>query len=98
MRRSLPIALAFLVALSVTHSLAAEQPKQPTESVEKQGEPADKKKDPFAWRSMFDGKSLDGWQGNTDGYQATDGILVCTKQGGRMQTAKSYGNTLQSLP
>ncbi len=42
--------------------------------------------------SLFDGKSLDGWQGDTAGYQAVDGVLVCTKQGGRLQTVKPYGN------
>jgi hypothetical protein len=42
--------------------------------------------------SLFDGTSLDGWQGDTQGYQAADGVLVCTQQGGGLRTAKSYGN------
>jgi hypothetical protein len=42
--------------------------------------------------SIFDGKTLDGWQGDTSGYEAKDGVLVCTKQGGRLQMEKQYGN------
>ena len=32
--------------------------------------------------AIFDGKSLDGWQGSTKGYQAKDGVLICPKKGG----------------
>ncbi len=42
--------------------------------------------------SLFDGQTLDGWQGDTEGYQAKDGVLVCTKQGGGLRTKDSYGN------
>ena len=27
--------------------------------------------------SLFNGVDLKGWVGNTDGYKATDGVLVC---------------------
>ena len=43
-------------------------------------------------RALFDGKSLDGWQGDTAGYEAQDGVLVCTKAGRALQTEKTYGN------
>ena len=42
--------------------------------------------------SIFDGKTLDGWQGDTEGYVAQDGLLVCTKRGRRLTSAKQYGN------
>jgi hypothetical protein len=42
--------------------------------------------------SLFDGKTLAGWQGDTAGYEAKDGVLVCTKQGRRLQTEKAYGS------
>jgi hypothetical protein len=32
--------------------------------------------------SLFDGKSLDGWQGSLKGYAVEDGLLVCRKAGG----------------
>jgi len=41
---------------------------------------------------LFDGRSLNGWQGDTAGYEARDGVLVCTKSGRALQTEKSYGN------
>jgi hypothetical protein len=43
--------------------------------------------------SLFDGKTLDGWKGATQGYVAENGILFSRKEGGgRMFTAKEYGN------
>jgi hypothetical protein len=42
---------------------------------------------------LFDGKTLSGWQGSTEGYVAQDGILVCTEEGGgRLLTTKEYGD------
>ena len=39
--------------------------------------------------SLFDGKTLDGWQGSTQGYVAEQGIIVCKKEGGgRLFTKK----------
>lgn len=42
--------------------------------------------------SLFDGKTLAGWQGDVQGYAAENGILVCTKQGGRLNTEKEYAD------
>jgi hypothetical protein len=44
--------------------------------------------------SLFDGKTLDHWQGSKDGYQiAADGVLVCLPQGGgNLYTAKEYAD------
>jgi len=43
--------------------------------------------------SLFDGKTLGGWQGAVKGYTAEDGVLVCQKKGGGMLlTAKEYGD------
>jgi hypothetical protein len=44
--------------------------------------------------SLFDGKTLDGWQGGKDGYEITpDGVLVCLPKGsGNLYTAKEYGD------
>jgi len=54
------------------------------------GLPEEEAKDGFV--SLFDGRSLDGWQGDTAGYEARNGVLVCTRSGGRLQTEKAYGN------
>lgn len=42
---------------------------------------------------IFDGQSLDGWRGSTDGYLAEDGLLVCKKQGGgNLFTVREFGD------
>lgn len=43
--------------------------------------------------SLFDGKTLEGWQGSTNGYVAENGAIVCKpKGGGFLYTAKEYGD------
>lgn len=42
--------------------------------------------------ALFDGESLDGWQGATDGYAARDGVLVCLEKGGNLYTEKEYAD------
>lgn len=43
--------------------------------------------------SIFDGKTLDGWQGDVKGYQVVDGAIVCQpKGGGFLYTDKEYGD------
>ncbi|MEN6459368.1 MAG: DUF1080 domain-containing protein [Thermoguttaceae bacterium] len=39
---------------------------------------------------LFDGKSLDGWQGDVANYRVEDGLLVC--HGTNLYTAKPYAN------
>jgi hypothetical protein len=41
---------------------------------------------------LFNGESLEGWQGATDGYVAQDGVLVCLEKGGNLYTDKQYGD------
>ncbi len=40
---------------------------------------------------LFDGKTLQGWQGDTKGYLVENGILVCAP-GGQLMTEKEYSN------
>ncbi|NMC19804.1 MAG: DUF1080 domain-containing protein [Thermogutta sp.] len=40
---------------------------------------------------LFDGASLDQWQGDTKGYVIEDGVLVC-KPGGNLYTKSEYGD------
>ncbi|MDA1143005.1 MAG: DUF1080 domain-containing protein [Planctomycetota bacterium] len=42
------------------------------------------------FQSLFDGKTLNGWQGSLDGYFAENGILVC--KGGQLFTEKEYSD------
>lgn len=49
---------------------------------------------------LFDGKSLEGWVGNVQGYEAKDGILTCLTgkgMGGKIFTAKEYGDFILRL-
>lgn len=49
---------------------------------------------------LFGGKSLDGWVGNVQGYEAADGIISCLTgkgKGGNIFTAKQYGDFILRL-
>ena len=42
---------------------------------------------------IFDGRTLNGWQGAVDGHEVVDGLLVCKKScGGKLFTDKEYGD------
>jgi hypothetical protein len=48
--------------------------------------------------SLFDGKTLNGWIGATDGYVVRDGAIVCDeKKGGNLFTEKEYANFVLRL-
>ncbi|MDF1814056.1 MAG: DUF1080 domain-containing protein [Verrucomicrobiales bacterium] len=44
------------------------------------------------WVSLFDGKDLAHWQGDTEKYIPQDGILVCEKGGKILETKKAYSD------
>jgi len=46
------------------------------------------------FKLLFNGKDMTGWQGNTRGYVAKDGMIVVEPKlgGGNLYTAKEYGN------
>jgi len=47
--------------------------------------------------SLFDGKTLNGWQGDTKGYLVEDGVLVCKKGGGNLFTDREYSDFILRL-
>ena len=50
------------------------------------------------FQSVFDGKSLDGWQGATGNYEVNDGSIMCKPhQGGVLYTKDSYADFTVSL-
>lgn len=44
------------------------------------------------WKSLFNGKDLAGWNGDTEGYVAEGGILVCKKGGKNLVSDSEYGD------
>lgn len=59
----------------------------------KSGGPTKPADDEAGFVSLFDGKSLDGWQGATGGYEVVDGVLACKKEsGGNLYTKKEYAD------
>lgn len=46
------------------------------------------------WVSLFDGKSLAGWTGDTKGYEVVDGAITCTPKGRNLITEKQYADFL----
>jgi hypothetical protein len=74
--------LSLLAALLSASLLSADEPKLNTLSPEEV-------KDGFV--SLFDGKSLDAWQGAVKGYTVENGAMVC-KPGGNLYTKKEYAN------
>ena len=49
--------------------------------------------DDEGFQPIFDGKSLSGWEGDTDGYFVEDAAIVCDpKKGGFLYTDKEYAN------
>jgi hypothetical protein len=75
-----------IVGLLITLGQAADSVK-PSASAVKPSE------DEQGFVPIFDGRSLDGWKGATQGYAAENGLLVCQKKGGgNLFTVKEFGN------
>lgn len=88
-RRSLCVALVLLLSASV---LAAAEPEAKKKTRRAPGS-LSKKEAAEGFVRLFDGKTLEGWQGDTRGYKAENGVLVCLKEGGgNLYTAKEYGD------
>ena len=45
-----------------------------------------------AWQDLFNGKDLSGWVGDTAGYVAEDGMLVCKKGGKNLYTEQELSD------
>jgi len=45
-----------------------------------------------AWTDLFNGRDLSGWTGDTQGYVAENGILVCRKGGKNLYSEKPYSD------
>lgn len=54
--------------------------------------------DPKGFKSVFNGKNLDGWTGAVENYEVKDGAIVCKQgKGGVLHTDKKYGDFVARL-
>ena len=81
------VCLSVCLFLSANLLWAEEKKQAPGGASLSQAEAAD------GFVCLFDGKTLDGWQGAVDGHAVQNGLLVCKKHGGgNLFTAKEYGD------
>ena len=81
MHRPFPTLFVFVVVTCSVARLFADEPDEtPTFVLHPIGKlSAEEIKEGFV--SLFDGKTLDGWQGATKTYKVENGVLVCKKHG-----------------
>ncbi len=54
--------------------------------------------DKDGFKSLFNGKDLEGWAGPVENYEVVDGAIVCKKgKGGTLHTKEEYGNFVVRL-
>ncbi len=44
------------------------------------------------WKTLFNGKDLSGWTGDTTGYIIKDGVLICQPGAKNLETVNDYGD------
>ena len=84
-------ALSLALILSLATSLLG-QDKKPDPNVEAAERTMAILETTADWKSLFNGSNLDGWTGDTQGYVAEDGMLVCRKGGKSLVTNEEYGD------
>ena len=78
MRSTCSAIIVLLSAMLLTRAVAVAEELCPEEAKE-------------GFVCLFDGKTLDGWQGAVKGYNVADGAMVC-KPGGNIYTKKEYAD------
>lgn len=49
------------------------------------------------WKTIFNGKDLSGWHGDTEGYVVKDGVLICQKGAKNLYTDDEYSDFVFSF-
>lgn len=78
------------LVLAVSQSPAQDKKKDP--NIEAAKSPLAILKATATWQDLFNGKDLTGWTGDTKGYIAKDGNLVCQKGAKNLATVKEYSD------
>ena len=87
--RQSAFSLALILLLATSLSAQDKKPDPNVEAAERTMAILESTAD---WKSLFNGSDLDGWTGDTQGYVAEDGMLVCRKGGKNLITNKEYGD------
>ena len=78
--------------VSCSCQLVLAQAKQPDPNRQAAERPLAILQEMDGWVSLFNGQDLSGWKGDTAGYVAEDGILVCKKGGKNLISEKEYSD------
>ena len=87
-------ASAFLAAFSILALPLTAQDKKPKRDVNKLKGAATLERlgSVDSWQTLFNGRDLTGWQGDTEKYVVEDGVLVCQKGAKVLETEKQYSD------
>ncbi len=83
--------LICLLAVTLLHSSALPTSALPTSVLYAQSGTRGPQSAEKGFVSLFDGKTLDGWQGAVKGYAVENGAMIC-KPGGNIYTKKEYAD------
>lgn len=85
---------AFLVAFSILALPLTAQDKKPKRDINKLEGAAtlERLSSVDNWQTLFNGKDLAGWQGDTEQYVVEDGVLVCQKGAKVLETKEQYSD------
>ncbi|MCP4169893.1 MAG: DUF1080 domain-containing protein [Fuerstiella sp.] len=82
--------LSLIAVVLLTTPVTGQNPK-PDPNIDA-GNRANAILDSASWTNLFNGTDLTGWTGDTTGYVAEDGKLVCRKGGKNLISEKEYGD------
>lgn len=77
----------------LANSLSAQDEKPKPDANRQDGEATLKRLESVEnWDVLFNGKNLDGWQGDTEKYIVEEGLLICQKGAKILETKKQYSD------
>ncbi len=92
MKRPLLLTHCFCVAVSLLSSDLGAQDTKPDPNVDAASRAIGILEATAIWNDLFNGKDLAGWTGDTKGYVAQQGVLVCKKGSKSLVSEKEYGD------
>jgi hypothetical protein len=81
---------AFATSFLLTGSTVSAQDQKPDPNIDAAKSTLAILDETASWQDLFNGKDLTGWVGDTEGYLAEEGTLICKKGGKNLYTAQEY--------